>query len=98
VHAPENCPFGFLRAAGVVKHTNLTGGAPAYAAGEVVFTEPSQIVVNGCSGRYPVRTKEAMVAIEIAFRNSDYDVWTTGWDADSGRAVPFGTVPPNRVT
>lgn len=96
VHAPENCRFGSQRVAGQVKHTNLTGGAAAYAGGEAVFTRASQIVVNGSSGRYRIRSKEAMLAIETAFAKSGYDVWSTGWDADAGRPVPFGTVPPSR--
>lgn len=54
VHAPENCQFGSQRVAGKVKHTNLTGGAAAYAGGEVVFTGASQVVVNGSSGRYRI--------------------------------------------
>jgi len=97
VHAPENCEFGSKRTAGVVKHTNLTGGALAFAAGEIVFVGPSQLVVNGCSGRYPVRSKEAMDAVAMAFKNSGYDVWSTGWDVEARRAVPFGTVPVSRV-
>lgn len=97
VHAPESCEFGSQRAAGVVKHTNITGGAPAYAGGEAVFVGASQVVVNGSSGRYPVRSKEAMVAIEMAFKKSGYDVWSTGWDADGRKAVPFGVLTPRRV-
>ena len=97
VHAPENCEFGSKRTAGVVKHTNLTGGAPAYAAGEIVFVGPTQIVINGWSGRYPVRSRDAMAAIEVAFKQSGYDVWSTGWDSDARQGVPFGTVPPSRV-
>ncbi len=37
VHASENCPFGRTNAVGVIKHTNLTGGAPAFASGELLF-------------------------------------------------------------
>ncbi len=96
VHAPELCAFGSKRVAGVVKHTNLTG--PAYAAGEAVFAGQARIVVNGWSGRYPVRSKEAMVAIETAFKQSGYDVWSTGWDSDTRTGVRFGTVSPRRVT
>ena len=97
VHAPEKCPFGTAREKGVVKHTNLTGGACAYAAGEIVFTGSSQAVVTGFSGRYPTRPLTAMAAVEQAFMRSGYDVWTTGWDTDAGRAVPLGTRPPYRV-
>ncbi len=97
VHAPENCEFGSKRAAGVVKHTNLTGGAPAYAAGEIVFVGPAQIVINGWSGRYPVRSTEAMAAVEVAFKQSGYDVWSTGWDSDARQGVQFGTVLPTKV-
>lgn len=98
VHAPEKCSFGTAREKGVVKHTNLTGGAYAYAAGEIVFTGPSQAVVTGYSGRYPTRPMTAMAAVEQAFVRSGYDVWTTGWDTDGGRAVPLGTRPPYRIS
>jgi hypothetical protein len=97
VHAPESCEFGLKRAAGVVKHTNLTGGAPAYAAGEIIFVNPSHIVINGFSGRYRVRSSEAMTAVEIAFKESGYHVWSTGWDADAGMGLKFGTVLPQKV-
>lgn len=98
VYAPERCPFGCRRAKGVVKHTNLTGGGLAYAAGEILFTGPSQVVVTGFSGRYPTRPAEAMAAVEIAFLRSGYEVWTTGWDADAGTAVPLNKRPPYKVT
>ena len=34
-------------------HTNLTGGQPACAGGEMWFSSPNTIYLNGCSGRYP---------------------------------------------
>jgi hypothetical protein len=97
VYAPVNCEFGSRRVKGEVKHTNLTGGTPAYVAGEVLLAGPSQLVVNGWSGRYPVRSQEAMIGVAVAFKNSGYDVWSTGWDADARKGVPFGTIPPRRV-
>ena len=35
------------------KHTNLTGGGPAYVGGELWFMDTSALYVSGGSGRFP---------------------------------------------
>jgi hypothetical protein len=49
VHATENCPFGKSLASGVIKHTNLTGGAEAYSGGELILLNQST------SGQWAIR-------------------------------------------
>ena len=43
----------------------------------------SQVVINGFSGRYPIRSSDAMQSVSMSFKKSGYDVWSMGWDADS---------------
>ncbi|WFU04572.1 hypothetical protein QA648_27745 (plasmid) [Rhizobium sp. CB3171] len=94
VHAHEFCDFGKTLETGVIKHTNLTGGAPAYCAGELLFVDDATIVVNGCSGRYGPTSEAEMVAAAKSFRDSGYNVWTQGFDEEVGRPVPFFTLDP----
>jgi hypothetical protein len=77
-YALEKCAFGSSLPSGVIKHSNLTGGRPAYCAGEIVFLTVSELIVNGCSGRYGPRTREEMYDVARAFRRSGYGVWTMG--------------------
>src|SRR5579871_3169798 len=89
VHAKENCAFGKGLASGVIKHTNLTGGAKAYSGGELLFLDPHTMVVNGRSGRYGPRTKAELSAAAQAFADSGYRVWYMGWDEETNRPAPF---------
>jgi hypothetical protein len=97
VHAEEDCPFGRARAAGAVKHSNLTGGADAFSGGEIVFLDDHTVVLNGCSGRYRIRSEAEMRAVASAFRKSGYRVWSMGWNADVSRPALFGTQDPEWV-
>ena len=97
VHAAEVCDFGLAREAKVVKHSNLTGGAPAYCGGELLVLGAETLVVNGCSGRYRVADAEEMKAVASAFRGSAYNVWSMGWNVDVDRPAMFGTQDPEWV-
>lgn len=94
LHAPEACDFGSARGAKCLKHSNLTGGKPAYAGGEFVFLDNSTVLLNGCSGRYRIVTQNDMEKIEKAFRKSGYRVWSMGWNDDINRPALFGTQDP----
>ena len=100
VHAPKHCAFGHARAAGEVKHSNLTGGDVAFSAGELLFVGPGTIVVTGDSGRYGPRDAAEMHDVALAFRESGYIVYSLGYDADARK--PFGFdlvgVPPTVLT
>jgi hypothetical protein len=94
VHAREQCDFGDLLETGVIKHTNLTGGDAAFSGGELLFIDEKTIVINGCSGRYGPRNKNAMDMVEKAFVESGYGVWSMGYDEETNRPLPFiGTFP-----
>ena len=98
VHAPERCDFGKSLASGVIKHTNLTGGAPAYSGGEIIALDENTIVINGYSGRYGPRTRSELDAVARAFADSGYGVWYMGWDDDANRPAPFLGVLPQWVS
>lgn len=97
LYASELCDFGSRREANAVKHSNLTGGAPAHAGGEMLFVEDQTIVLNGCSGRYRVRNESEMKALASAFRASGYKVWSMGYNADTARPAMFGTQDPEWI-
>lgn len=92
VYALENCPFGKTLNEHTIKHTNLTGGASAFAGGELRFLEEGVLIVNGRSGRYPIRNDEEMRALGRAFLESGYHVWCMGFDFEAGVSYPLGTV------
>lgn len=89
LHAAEMCDFGSQRQAGVVKHSNLTGGGMAYVGGELRFIDPSTIAITGSSGRYRIRNADEMSSIERAFVESGYNVWSMGYDQDTNRPNVF---------
>ncbi len=89
VHAPERCAFGASREAGVVKHSNLTGGQDAFSGGEMHFVNPKTILFNGDSGRYGIRSLEETIAVGRVFVDSGYFAWHTGWDEGSDRPIPM---------
>ena len=93
-HADEKCPFGADRGAGVIKHSNLTGGGKAFSAGELIFLDENTVVINGCSGRYRIRKAAELEALASAFKASGYNVWTMGYDDDTNRPVTFGVQDP----
>lgn len=88
-YAPERCEFGRSLRSGVIKHTNLTGGEPAFSGGELYMIDHSNVVITGCSGRYGPSTREEMEAAAKAFANSGYGVWSMGWDDEADLPAPF---------
>ena len=90
VYGPEHGPFGKSLESKMIKHTNLTGGVPAFSGGELlVLDEASSIIVNGYSGRYGPRTEAELNDVVTAFARSGYAVWAMGYDADAGAPLPF---------
>ena len=96
-YAAENCAFGKSLELGVIKHSNLTGGQPAYCAGEVVILDEKTILVNGSSGRYGPEFAEELATIAKAFKEFGYNVWCMGFDEEQARALPFGGSVPSWV-
>ncbi|MBY8825506.1 hypothetical protein [Sphingomonas colocasiae] len=91
LHAPEACIFGQQRGAGFAKHSNLTGGGSAFVGGEVAVLDERTIAITGSSGRYRLRSAEELKAIEIAFAESGYNVWSMGYNQDTNRPNTFET-------
>jgi hypothetical protein len=90
VHADELCGWGQALETGKIKHSNLTGGAPAYSGGELIALNDNTIVLNGCSGRYGPQSAAEMQRVAEAFTKSGYYVWSCGFDEEAGRPLPFG--------
>ena len=67
------------------KHTNLTGGRPAYIGGELWFETTEQLFVSGGSGRYLPYDEEHLAEAVDVFRTYGYTVTSLGWDVDSQR-------------
>lgn len=68
------------------KHTNLTGGEPAYVGGELWFSGSTCMFVSGGSGRFPPQDEEQLdKAIDI-FASFSYTVTSLGWNPETGRA------------
>jgi hypothetical protein len=90
----EQCDFGKTLETGMIKHTNLTGGAPAYSGGEFVMLGDI-MVVSGSSGRYGPRSADEMCDVAQAFSCAGYSVWHMGYDPDADWALPFdsGAMP-----
>lgn len=90
VHAEELCGWGQALETGKIKHSNLTGGAPAYSGGELIALDDTTIVLNGCSGRYGPQSATEMQRVAEAFTKSGYHVWSCGFDEEAGQPLPFG--------
>ena len=95
--APEHCAFGEALGNQCVKHTNLTGGAPAFSGGELLSIGHREILLNGCSGRYGPRNSHEMAIAAAAFLKAGYRTWSTGFDAGAGRCFRFGASLPFEV-
>ena len=62
------------------KHTNLTGGGPAYVGGQLWFETDETLFVSGGSGRYtPIDSGQLEAAVDV-FRGYGYSVTSLGWD------------------
>ena len=95
VTAPEVCSFGTsVIQGGLVKHSNLTGGAEAYCGGEMIVLAEGAILINGFSGRYTPRSAVEMDDVAKAFKESGYAVWSMGYDDESNFPLPFGRTTP----
>ncbi len=71
------------------KHTNITGGGPAYLGGELWFESDSRLWVSGGSGRYsPIDGVQLDCAVQV-FRDFRYDVTSLGWDEGIGKAKRY---------
>ena len=97
LHAPEICAFGTKRRAGTIKHSNLTAGGRAFVGGELVFLDKGTIAITGSSGRYRMRNGKEMAAIERAFVDSGYNVWSMGYNRDVNRPNIFGLSDPEWI-
>ena len=98
LHAQESCKFGQARADdGRIKHTNLTAGQPAFSGGELIFLGGNTLVVSGNSGRYGPRNAMEMQDVAIAFRDSGYTVYSTGYDQEANRALPLVGPAPKLI-
>lgn len=73
----RNCP----------KHTNLTGGGPAYIGGELWFAGTKSMFVSGGSGRFPPLGEDQLAAAVEVFSSFSYVVKSLGWDSVAGRAI-----------
>lgn len=89
VHAEEHCRYGAGLETGKIKHTNLTGGGKAHCGGELKFLGGNKVLLNGASGRYGPRSETELREAAIAFRDSGYTVYWTGYDAEANRSNPL---------
>ena len=83
----ELAPIGQSLSQGKIKHTNLTGGAPACSGGEMWFSANDAIYVSGCSGRYGPSSEDELFASAHVFKRKMYKTCCLGWDDGIGRAA-----------
>lgn len=69
----------------VPKHTNLTGGNPAYIGGQLWFSDTRHMLVSGGSGRFPPLDEEQLTAAITVFSSFEYKVTSLGWDEHGAR-------------
>lgn len=86
-YAPEDCEFGEGLTSGVIKHTNLTGGADAHCAGEAWFVADDQVIINGSSGRYGPKDEAQLRAAGLALKQCGYKVAMIGFDETNKPAI-----------
>ena len=76
------------------KHTNLTGGQPAYIGGELWFAGQDRLFVSGGSGRYPPINEGQLEEAVRVFEAYRYAVISLGWDEDTRKAKrTYGGTP-----
>lgn len=68
------------------KHTNLTGGRPAYIGGELWFETDARLFVSGGSGRYPPDGAGQLADSVGVFESYQYAVTSLGWDEEIDKA------------
>lgn len=74
---------------GRLAHTNLSGGRPAHAGGELWYRDGASLWLTGGSSRYPPRSKGELDAIVEGFRSSGYTVRSCGWAEDIAGPARF---------
>lgn len=82
--ALESVPYGQILETGVIKHTNLTGGADAHSGGELWFLTESRLLLSAASGRYGPKSEQEMIDAALAFKNEGFEVASLGFDDDTG--------------
>ncbi len=85
----EACDFARLMPLGLIKHTNLTGGAEAHCGGEAWFINERTVIINGRSGRYGPRDEEQLRRAGLALKAYGYSVGMLGFDETN---VPMAIV------
>lgn len=70
-------------------HTNLSGGLPAHAGGELWYRDERSLWLTGGSSRYAPRSREELMKIVESFRKSGYAVCTCGWDEEVARPARY---------
>lgn len=80
--ALEEGTSGRTTARGRLAHTNLSGGSPAFAGGELWFRDESSVWLTGGSGRYPPRSAEELDDLSAAYRAAGFTVCCAGWDSE----------------
>lgn len=80
--ALETAEIGKSLHTGIIKHTNLTGGAEAHCGGEVWFIEEGVVVLGGSSGRYGPGHFDEQQIIDAGrvFKEQGYRVAVLGMD------------------
>ena len=68
------------------KHTNLTGGYPAFIGGELWFKTSERLFVSGGSGRYKPNNEEHLADAVSVFEAYRYEVTSLGWNYETGNA------------
>jgi hypothetical protein len=81
--ALEHCAWGRNLETKKVKHSNLTGGAPAHSGGELWVVQGKGVLVNANSGRYGANTPEELAAFVEALRGLGFWVASMGFDLDN---------------
>jgi hypothetical protein len=81
--ALEECSWGKSLESGTIKHSNLTGGAPAHSGGEIWFCDERTIIVNADSGRYGADSPQELEDFVAALRDCGYRVASMGFDIEN---------------
>lgn len=85
--ALEYSDWGKTLETGVIKHTNLTGGAEAHCGGELWFVADDAVIVGGSSGRYGPKDDQELLDAASSFAACNYKVASMGFDADTGQPL-----------
>ncbi|MEE4744293.1 hypothetical protein V2K88_21715 [Pseudomonas alliivorans] len=82
--AIESLEFGRALETSIIKHTNLTGGAPAHCGGELWFVSEKSLLVGGSSGRYGPQSDVELRDAVASFKLDGYEVASLGFDEETG--------------